>query len=223
MYSTFGTDNEASSPQQQAASMFNPRPEDRNSDADMEEWSARWRVVTSTKTRMWQAIGLHAGHVIGALSLAIAIGVNGMEQRNGETLCLLNMDFSTTGPKVSCALPITQSVFCTIAAIVIGAYNARSLIIYQSRKRTYMVAECVASLAMMALMFWAASSVSVSLKQTCEIFREHGWGSCSSGFAKYDKSLPGLTFGIVAGYFSAALWSYSTYKEWNAYRSKESL
>ncbi|TPX56166.1 hypothetical protein PhCBS80983_g04742 [Powellomyces hirtus] len=201
----------------------------RSSALDLEDWMQKWTVVTSTQTRIYRAIALHAGIVILSLAMALGVGINGKATHNGESLCFLrhrpSLSSVLDGESSACSKPIVEACFSIFFAILLCAYNVRSLIVYKPRDRRVMLAEVAVSGALCALMIWNSAWVARSKDITCDdLYTKNRVHDCGNEFKNtYHKSLGGLVFGIVMGFFSAILWGVSAFIEWKAYKSQDSI
>ncbi|KAJ3158154.1 hypothetical protein HDU86_003106 [Geranomyces michiganensis] len=192
---------------------------------DVNDWTQRWKVVTSTKTRIVHNIILHGVLVTLLFTFAISIGVSGKQSHNGERLCVLRHDprsnFSQ-GQSSACARPIATATIAMLISLAMCAYNVRSLKLYKPRDRRVVLAQ-VGLAAWMAIMtVWAAAWTARAKQATCDAFPPGS--DCVELYDHYfGLSLRGLTFGIVMGFFAGIGWLVSTYQEFQSYRSSDGI
>ncbi|KAI8589681.1 hypothetical protein BDZ88DRAFT_451823 [Geranomyces variabilis] len=193
---------------------------------DVNDWTQRWKVVTSTKTRMVRNLVLHGALVALLLSFAIAIGVAGKHTVNSESLCILRTQPSSNwaeGQSGACARPIATATIAIIISLAMCAYNVRSLQVYKPRDRRIVLAQAGLAFWMAVMTVWAASWAARAKSATCEGLPP-GPESCSQLYEKYfERSLGGLTFGIVMGFFAGVGWLVSAYHEFQTYRSSDGI
>ncbi|KAI9105728.1 hypothetical protein DFS34DRAFT_600617 [Phlyctochytrium arcticum] len=216
--------------QRQAAAMFNtPKENNGNGDfrdpmaheAGRQEWAARWRVVSSTKTRMWRAVAVYSAIFATSLISAVLIGVNGYGPQGSSSphTCLLNMRISGTGPPMACIMPITELTLSMLVSILLALSllpvfsNYLKDLHRHDRFRPFVCG------VMAVIVITAGYGVWKGASSTCEIFREKGL-DCGEGLERYGSGRGGLSFGLFLAASSAILWVVSTLVEYNAYRDK---
>ncbi|KAI8919999.1 hypothetical protein DFJ77DRAFT_223646 [Powellomyces hirtus] len=201
------------------------------------DFSQRWRVVTSTKTKLHRSLTLHSAQALTSLTFALAVGVNGIGNFNKENLCVLRSHSHEIlyGEHASCNWPISGASFSILLAVLLALWDFRLLKLAphqtqssqtSQREKRIVFVKTIACAIMGIIMLSSAISVMHSTSQTCKYLysKNREYSKCDNAFATtYGKSLAGLNFGLVVGYVAAGVWLVSAFIEGQAYRRKETL
>ncbi|KAJ3022250.1 hypothetical protein HKX48_006672 [Thoreauomyces humboldtii] len=196
---------------------------------DLQDWSQRWRVVTSTKTRVTRNIILHAICALFAFLFALTIGTTGRHTDNGERLCVLRANQTKGnliyGDEPACRSPVIEGVLSMVLSIAVCAYNVHGLVLYRPRPKRTVLALAVVSVFGALWMFSVAVVSSKNLSVTCADLKSRGStnGSCSAVFeGRYPgNSYGALVFGLMCGFLSAIAWGASAFREYKVFKAKE--
>ncbi|KAI8822964.1 uncharacterized protein EV422DRAFT_522844 [Fimicolochytrium jonesii] len=187
-------------------------------------WGRRWQVVTGTKTRMYQSVGLYSAQVVTSLALAITVGVNG--RYGSQCFLQYNRNYQKMNETAPCTAPITESILSLLLAVAICVYNVRSLKLFIPRNRYAILAEIGFSAVMAFMMCFAGGYLAKAISMTCrnlEVNNKYQEKDCAGLIEMFfvgtnaNAGLAGLKFGVFLGFLSGALWAISAVLEYFAY------
>ncbi|KAJ3018865.1 hypothetical protein HKX48_002571 [Thoreauomyces humboldtii] len=214
-----------------------------------QQWEQRWRVVTSSKTKLHASLLFHGWQLISSIIFAAAIYTNAVFRTpvantphsdpttpqsytlyHINSFCVLRYKSITSiyGDDSACSSPISLAALSAVVALGLLAMDYRTYKRQSSAapSRRATLIRLVVCLVLAICVLAAATNLMASVAKTCSYLYTKNIQdtTCGAPWTRtYGKSLGVLDFGMVVGFVTSLVWFGAAAHQGHVFRTKERL